>query len=310
MNNQYPLVMPDTTILTVNWNCSELIGQFISNAVSKAQKPEQLKVLVIDNTNGSDERIGQLSAGCEIPCDIRKFDPKGLAGSRAHAAGLDFGLSLIDTEYLLVVDPDIYIFKNNWDSLCIDLLSENDTIAAGVPYPPWKTGKYHDFPSPPFSFFKTEFLKDINASWQPFSRSKLIFWCHFLIRQLGRLGPIITRRTFTNYSLARWYSGLAEKTLGMFSPDTGYLIANEAKRKGLKSVVFDTVTENDIHLAKQSEIEIFCELASQYEFFYYNGDPFAVHKYGSAGWPWRTKRGHDESHWRKCIKEFEEKTAN
>lgn len=282
-----------------------MIEQFISNAVSKANRPDELKLLVIDNTNGVDDLIDELPSRCGIPCEIRKFDAKGLSGSRGHAAGLDFGLGLVDTQYVVVTDPDIYIFKDKWDSLCVDQLNSADSVAIGAPYPPWKTGKYHDFPSPPFSFFRTDFLKEIKATWEPFASSTAGHRCDFLRRQIGRLGPIVTRKTFTQSAFIRSYSKFAEKVLGMFSPDTGHLIAAAAKRKGLNSIVFDTVTEKDTNLAPKSGLEVFKELAGQYELFYFQGTPFLVHKYGSGGIPWRTERGHDERHWRKCIEEFE-----
>ena len=297
--------MPDTTILTVNWNCSAMIEQFMANALSKADKSDKLKLLVIDNTNGSDGLIYKLPEKCAIPCEIHKLDTNGLSGSRGHAAGLDLGLGLIDTEYTLVVDPDIYIFKDKWDSFCIDLLSKTGSVAVGVPYPPWKTGKYHNFPSPPFSFFRTDFLKDINATWKPFASSRTGHFCHFLLRQIGRLGPIVTRKTFTHSAMIRCYSKFAEKALGIFSHDTGCIIAATAKRKGSKSIVFDTVTENDIHLVPESGLEVFKELAGHYELFYFQGSPFLVHKYGSGGIPWRTERGHDEANWRKTIEQME-----
>ena len=292
------------TIVTVSWRSAELIEKLLCNLHQKALCPDRIKVLVIDNTNGKDAAIGKLKSDFE--CSVRKIDCQGLSGSRAHACGLDHAMELIDTEFTLVVDPDIYVFKDHWDQFCIDQVNEQNAVAIGAPFPHWKVGKYHDFPSPPFSFFVTCKIIDLQAGWEPFSKTSLGLAGKFIVRQLGRLGPFVTRNTYTKYKFIRDYSAFAEKTLGICAPDTGWRIAEKAREQKFKSIMFRDMLPCDIPDTNDSAKQALNDLAANYELFFYKQEPVLVHKYGSAGWPWRTKRGRDESFQAECIKKLEQ----
>ena len=296
--------MPAITIVTVNWYCIELIEQLLRNLIDRAHRSAGLKALVIDNTNGTDESIHRLKA-CGIECNIHSLNPKGLKGSRAHAFGLNYAMGLLDTEYVLIVDPDIHVFKEGWDEFCINSIQKNDCLAIGAPYPNWKVGRYHDFPSPPFCFFDSKILREIHFDWTPFGRNRLENILVFAVRQIGRLGTFTNRKTFEQYRWVRSFSKRAERTFGVFSQDTGWRIAGQAKAKRLKSILFEAVTASDTHLAPEGAVEIFRTIASEYELYCYDGTPILTHKYGTGGRPWRTTRGGDKIYWRQCIEAFE-----
>ena len=47
--------------------------------------------------------------------------------SISHASALDKGLRYVDTKYCLIIDPDTYIFKSDWDTFCLsNLLEKNE----------------------------------------------------------------------------------------------------------------------------------------------------------------------------------------
>jgi hypothetical protein len=296
--------MHNITIVTVNWYSVEYIEKLLENLHSKAAQPEKLKVLVMDNTNGSDLKTNRLSE-TGILCHICPLNTRKLSGSRAHAFALNQAINMLDTEFALILDPDTYVFKKEWDTFCINEIQQHNTVAIGAPFPPWKVGKYHDFPSPPFCFFKTKAIKSMSNDWTPFPRNPARFVGKFMIRQIGRIGPVITRRTYTNFSFIRKYSAAAEKVLGIFAPDTGWLIAEEARQKEMKSILFDTTESHETRLVPRSAVSAFQDLAGHYELFSYKDELMITHKYGSSGRPWKTRYGHDEAYWRKCIQSIE-----
>jgi hypothetical protein len=300
--------MHNITIVTVNWYSVEYIEKLLANLHGKAARLEKLKVLVMDNTNGSDLTTGRLSEA-SILCKIYPLNSGKLSGSRAHAFALNQAMKMLDTEFALIVDPDIHVFKNYWDTFFVNEIQHNDTVAIGAPFPPWKVGKYHDFPSPPFCFFRTEAIKNMSSDWTAFPKNPARLVGKFMVRQIGRIGPFITRQTYTGYSLIRKYSTATEKVLGVFAPDTGWLIAEEARLKNMKAILFDTTASHETWLVHKSVVPAFRDLAAYYELFSYKGELMVTHKYGSGGWPWKTRYGSDEAYWRKCIKIIEETSA-
>ncbi len=296
--------MDGITIVTVNWHCADFIEKLLDNLVAKAANPRRLKALIIDNTNGGDRSLPRLSKH-DLNCRIHNLDTGRLKGSRAHALALNHATKLLDTDFALITDPDIHVFVPDWDTFCIEQMNQNQAIAVGAPYPRWKVGKYHDFPSPPFCFFNVNAIRNLKTDWTPFSRTLAGFIGKFIVRQFGRIGPVITRRTYRNFSLIRNYSTAAEKKLGIFAPDTGWLIAAEARRRDLRSVLFTAVEQNETRLAPPSTASDWQLLAGHYELYYYNNKPVVTHKYGTGGWPWKTKHGPDEAVWRRCIDRIE-----
>jgi len=277
----------------------------LRNLHEKASQPDKLKTVIFDNTNGKDSSLEKLDS-CGFQYSIHKLNCQNLSGSRAHAYALDNSINHLDTEFTVTVDPDIHVFKDKWDQFCIDKLTEQKAIAIGAPYPRWKVGKYHDFPGPFFCFFRTETLKDLQTSWEPFPKTALGYAGKFIARQLGRLGPVVTRSTYTNYKFIRNGSAFAEKILGIFAPDTGWRIAEKARQKNLHSVLFKDMLPQDVCRKSDSADRAIADLASHYELFFYGEEPVLTHKYGSAKWLWKTKHGKDENFWRECIKDLEE----
>ena len=71
------------------------------------------------------------------------------------------------------MDPDVHIFKQDWDSFLLEEIEKSKLV--GAPYPPWKIGKVHDYPSVVFMFFETDRIKLLKKSFSPFpSLAKII----------------------------------------------------------------------------------------------------------------------------------------
>jgi len=296
--------MSETTIILVSWYSYEYIEAVIRNLCTKAANPELLRFLIIDNTNGADPAIQNLIS---LPhqVDIHLFSPGKLTSSRGHAAGLNHAMTMLESGFGLICDPDIYVFMQDWDLILPSRLKETNSVAIGAPYPQWKTGKYHNFPSPPFCYFDVQALKKLSTDWAPFSDTPAGQISKFLCRQIGRIGIVITRDRYQKHKLLRQYSSWAEKTLGIFAPDTGWKIAQSVKENNAKTIVFDALLPDDQRLNKLHPKETWIEIARQFELFCDGSQPFIAHKYGTRGRLWKTERGNDKQYWLNCIETVE-----
>jgi len=295
--------MPDITIITVNWYSSEYLAELFANLAQKAASPDNLKVLIIDNTNGKDTTINRLKT--PLMHSIIPFESRDMKSSLAHAAALDYAMNFIETDYTLVIDPDVYVFKKDWDKFCINELNASDAAAAGAPYPGWKLGKYHDFPSPVFCFFRTKMLKKLKVPWTPFGNTRVYNLKVFLIRQLARLCGVMTRRNYTKYGFLRRYAEFIEKLFGTFSQDTGWRIAKEAGNQKLLSIVFKAAMPEQTGLVPPDARTLFRELANEYELYIYKDQLMLTHKYGTGVYLWKTKKGADKNYWLDCVRRLE-----
>lgn len=286
------------TVITVNWHSIEFLEPLFSNINKKAKYPQKIKYLVIDNTNGEDKRLNYLKQK-NLNLSICPNDPKKEKGSSAHALGLNKAMDKLETEYGLIVDPDIHIFKDNWDAFCIDIIKNQGCSAVGATYPQWQLGKYHNFPNPVFCFFKTEDYKKINADWTAYSKNPLANFFNFCRRQILRFGIFINRKRYQKYPAVRKIFGFLERIIGVCSNDTGSRIASKAKRNNMKAILFKAVLPDDETIKGNNDSLI--NLAEQFELYSHNKDPILTHRYGSASKIWRTPKGDDLNFWKQQI---------
>lgn len=282
------------TICCVNWFSCGHLSRLFGGLTEKAADRQNIAIIVIDNTSGQDKKLPELAKA--YPIKIIRNDPGNLRGSYGHAAGLNLAMDEIFTPYAVVVDPDVFMFKKRWDTFLIDLLDRENAVAAGTAYPPWQLGKYHHFPNPVFCFFKTEAFLKISPDWTPFRRGRIRSASDFLSRNMLRFGTFINRRRYENSATIRKYGQKLEKIFGVCSRDTGWINAEKATQRGIKSVCFTAAVWEEENLHRSFET-----LARQFELYLYKSEPILAHKYGTASRIWSTARGSDESLWRRCI---------
>jgi hypothetical protein len=296
--------MADITIVTVNWHSAGWIRRLLDNLLRKSSGHHSLKALILDNANGADPDLAA-PISSEIPCTLQPVDCRDMTGSRAHAFALNRAMELVRTRFVLVIDPDVHVFAPRWDALCIDALSAGNVRVIGAPYPRWKVGKYHDFPSPVFCFFRRELADQLPMDWRPYNDYP---WCNagvFILRQIGRLGGLLNRRMYDQSAAARAYAKAAERWLGTFSQDTGWRIARAARQRKLASILFDDMMPQDATTLDAPADPVWIELAREFELFAFTNRPVLIHRYGSGGRPWRTAKGADESFWFERIDKAE-----
>lgn len=297
------------TILTVSWYSTELLQRLLNNLSSKAAKPQDIDILVVDNTNGRDKSLGELNIP-GVNLSIIHNDPGNLKGLYAHSHGLNSGFAQLESEFVLTVDPDIYVFKQNWDSFLLEIITSKDIDSAGTGYPPWWLGTYHNFPSPIFCMAKTQSLKNTCADWSPPQVDIIVKIRNFLIRQLLRGCFIFNRRQLTRHRFLRKITKSMERALPICTLDTGYQLS---RKKNLKSIIFESLYPDEIPLTvnnRKKTRECHRELAEHFEFYCYENEPVLTHQYGSQNFLLKTAEGRNRDYWLNLIEKIEKPDAD
>tara|TARA_Y100001970_G_C14096177_1_gene782800 strand:- start:199 stop:1107 length:909 start_codon:yes stop_codon:yes gene_type:complete len=289
------------TIISVSYNSGEHLGRLFENLNEKAEHKQNLKYLVIDNTNGQDQQLKK-NLPDNLDLTIIPNNGKGTQRSISHASGLDAGLKKSNTEYTLIIDPDVHVFRSNWDGSCMDYINDREKRLIGAPYPYWKLGKVHDYPSVVFMFFRTQEIKELNKSFHPFpsliERTRNSFF-----RKINRLGFIANKSRLNKSSFLRLITSSLEKTFGITSPDTGKEIVEVIRQKGYESMNFKPYLQHQLHDITANESHH--DIAKDFELYYLGDNPFMTHMYGSGVFHWKTKNSSNVKYWLKLIEDIE-----
>ncbi len=254
--------------------------------------------MVIDNTNGEDENLINIKSK-NYHVNLIKNKSNFRQRSKSHAEGLDIGLKLVQTKYTLIVDPDIHIFKQNWDSFLLEEIKKSKLV--GVPYPPWKIGKVHDFPSVVFMFFETTRIRSLKKSFSPFpSLFKIIK--NGLHRKINRLGLFANKSRLDRYKKLRMVTNYLESYFGVTSPDTGNEIISVVRESNYISTNFNACYSSDL---SQDSTHSHQMLAKYFELYLNKNEIFLTHMYGSGVFHWKTKKGNNLEYWLILISKIE-----
>jgi len=289
------------TVLSVSFNSSFHLNRLFSNLIGKAHQPDKIQFLVVDNTNGEDEELS-CSFDESLEIKIIKNDGQNRQRSKSHASALDIGIKNIKTDFTLIVDPDIHVFKNGWDSFCLNPFVQNERLVIGAPYPQWKLGKVHDFPSVVFMFFKTELVQSFGETFYPFPYPIGRLW-NSIIRKIVRLGGIANKSRLDRFHFLRSFCGWLEKITGITSPDTGKPIIEQFRFNGFESIAFESPYSSDLIENRYHDLGI---IAQDFEIFLYKNEPIMTHMYSSGVFHWKTEKGSDLNHWQSLVSTVED----
>jgi hypothetical protein len=288
------------TIATVNWHSCGYLENLFDNLLKKAQQPDRLHFIVVDNTNGKDH-LEKLKSNFQN-ITIIKNDPGTLKGSPAHSSGLNVAMKNIKTPYALILDPDVYVFKKDWDSFLIDLLNQNGIFTLGVSFPPWQLGMYHNFPNPVFCFFRTKPYLEFAPDWSAYDVNKFVLCSDFIRRNLLRLGILIGRRRFENSELVRTLWTNFENIIGLCSRDTGFRRAQKAEKAGTKTIIFQPRIVSSKEFQPDDQYSV---IAKYFELYCFQNEPILTHKYSTNSLVFKTGKSDDGDLWKQCIEQIE-----
>ncbi|MBN8655571.1 MAG: hypothetical protein J0M11_07535 [Anaerolineae bacterium] len=136
------------TICTVSYRSASLLD--LNLTLTRELNPAaNFHWLIVDNNNDF-QGHNPLALG-EKNVQVIQGDPcinQGLLkGSYHHAQALNKALSLVSTRYLLVIDPDFFIFQKDWVNTVLKYMSDNNLSFWGAPYYPNLTWKRRYFPT-------------------------------------------------------------------------------------------------------------------------------------------------------------------
>jgi len=297
------MISPDTksiTVLSVSFYSSFHLKHLFTNLVEKADHPENIQFLIVDNTNGKDNGLKE-SLQDVIDLTIINNDGRIRQRSKSHASALDLGLKNVETEFTLIVDPDIHVFKSGWDTFCLNPLSKNEKSVLGASYPIWKLGKVHDYPSVVFMFFKTGLVQASGNTFYPFPSTPGRIW-NSVIRKIVRLGGIASKNRLDHFRFLRTFCGWLENLTGITSPDTGKEIIELFRSTGFQSIVFDTPYSRDLLEIGRDN---FAAIAREFELYIHENEPILTHMYSSGVFHWKTFKGSDFKYWQQLINKVE-----
>ncbi len=264
------------TVLSVSWRSTALLREMFFGLLTLAAQPDAIRLLVADNTNGADDELKTLDFS---QLDIVPVNVQGDVMSMAHAVGLNTLLAQVDTPYVLIIDPDVALLRAGWHHAFCAALEQGDQAALGAPSPGWKLGKYHDFPSPPFAFWRTDKLRDLDPDWRPYGRTMARRLTDFALRQLfwlpRGLDRYVLRLPRRQFKVGCW----AERVIGVVSKDTGWEIAQRARRHGWRADVFDVLCELEgVRGIPDAQRAQYHALASEFELYAWQGQPVLTHR--------------------------------
>ena len=97
---------------------------------------------------------------------------------------------------------------------------------------------------------------------------------------------------------------ILENILGVVGPDTGFLIAETARKKRRIAHVFDEIYHTDNMFASDSLPEV-CEVARQFELYAFEGEYFMTHMGKTKYFLYETAYSYDDAYWYRCIDRME-----
>jgi len=119
--------LSNITILTVNYNSTELTTRLI-NSIMLFYPDSELKIHIVD---GSDNKmyIDQMKTMCTQSKYNNRIILHTLGYNIHHGTGMMYGLNKIDTDYVLILDNDVYLTAPNIIELLFDKTIELSSLS-------------------------------------------------------------------------------------------------------------------------------------------------------------------------------------
>lgn len=124
------------------------------NAIISQNSNAKFKFIVIDNSSKPDTFYVDFflkNSNIEYINSVSFPISKLKSNSFHHAFALDYGVRVIQKKFkkiesLIVIDPDYFVFGNDWISILSEYVTKNDYYFIGSPWASKWTHKYKNFP--------------------------------------------------------------------------------------------------------------------------------------------------------------------
>lgn len=134
------------TICAVSYRSASMLDLNIS-LTRKLNPTSRFHWLIVDNNNDFQDRgltdQGEVRLLQGDPCENKG----ALRGSYHHAQALNKAMQHVSTRYLMVIDPDFFIFRRGWIDDVLAHMSKNELSFWGAPYYPDLNWKRRYFPT-------------------------------------------------------------------------------------------------------------------------------------------------------------------
>lgn len=136
------------TILTVSYK-SEALLRFNLELTERLNPKEKPRWLIVDNDCSQNSPLAKWNSenvsvldGLPSPVHGRSED----RGSLHHGQALDLALPKVKTRFLLVIDPDFFVVRNDWIQFCLEYVQSQALHFFGASWNPSLISKFHTFP--------------------------------------------------------------------------------------------------------------------------------------------------------------------
>lgn len=175
------------TIISVGYGSWDYL-RFLAFTAEKLAESGWKEWLLIDNSPGEAQadllrslpRARVLPRALALPCYEK-------AVKYEHGYGQDYACSVnalyrsVETEYTLLLDPDVAFVRKGWDRVLVEEMEVNGFDAVGGPYNPYRWRKYQGLPSVAFLFVRTQLLKQHDFDFGSYSNNPLSRWFEYLM---------------------------------------------------------------------------------------------------------------------------------
>lgn len=130
---------------------------------------ELWQMTVVDNSTIRQSELLINDTRCKIvagvPSDPHK--PQNCRASYQHAAALNRYIKVVDTRFLLILDPDFFVIYRNWIRESIDHMLKNKLCFFGAPWHPRWYSKYRSYPAVHFLLIDRERINTDKLDFMP-----------------------------------------------------------------------------------------------------------------------------------------------
>ncbi len=89
------------------------------------------------------------------------------------------------------------------------------------------------------------------------------------------------------------------------APDTGYLMAERARRMCAPVVLFDAVLDSNSASSCSADMDAERYLARTYELYALEGELMVAHRYSSGSFLWRMHKKREAGGWADCVRRLD-----